>query len=315
MNSFSFFRWLNLLSLDVVLIALAWQEVFARAAFVTLRWEERTFLAISIWIVYILDHWLDSMADAVSSAGFFSNKAPRHHYVRSHRFVLGSLLVLASLANVWLLWHLGLRLLIAGMGLVVITLSYLVINTFFLRRGRWFKGREIIISIIFSVGCSLVGLVQGDRPWLLLPWIMAFALVALINCTLIARMERIDFFRNSTSDANCGVAPVLASSSINYTLSRCAPEAPGTSSPEASLERNLVLPLAPKIFFSPRSVLCLLLFLVLFAFPFSSIIKAFSWSLMGLALIPMIGRRWGYEVASLAADQVLFFGALLSLLI
>ena len=238
MNSFSFFRWLNLLSLDVVLIALAWQEVFARAAFVTLRWEERTFLAISIWIVYILDHWLDSMADAVSSAGFFSNKAPRHHYVRSHRFVLGSLLVLASLANVWLLWHLGLRLLIAGMGLVVITLSYLVINTFFLRRGRWFKGREIIISIIFSVGCSLVGLVQGDRPWLLLPWIMAFALVALINCTLIARMERIDFFRNSTSDANCGVAPVLASSSINYTLSRCAPEAPGTASPAASSTRG-----------------------------------------------------------------------------
>ncbi|MBX9577408.1 MAG: hypothetical protein K2W97_02900 [Chthoniobacterales bacterium] len=50
----------------------------------------------------------------------------------------------------------------------------------------------------------------------------------------------VDFFRNSTSDANCGVAPVLASSSINYTLSRCAPEAPGTSSPEASFEKSLV---------------------------------------------------------------------------
>ena len=48
-------------------------------------------------------------------------------------------------------------------------------------------------------------------------------------------------FRNSTSDANCGVAPVLASSSIRYTLSRCAPEASGTSSPAASLERSLLL--------------------------------------------------------------------------
>ena len=57
-------------------------------------------------------------------------------------------------------------------------------------------------------------------------------------------VQKIDFFQNSTSNANCGVAPVLASSSINYTLSRCAPEAPGTSSPEASFERSLTKGLA-----------------------------------------------------------------------
>ena len=53
---------------------------------------------------------------------------------------------------------------------------------------------------------------------------------------------------------------------------------------------------------------------IVFAFPFPSMIKALCWSLIGLAFIPMVGGRWGYEVASLAADQVLFFGALLSLL-
>ncbi|MEI6416844.1 MAG: hypothetical protein WCO92_03905 [Verrucomicrobiota bacterium] len=53
-------------------------------------------------------------------------------------------------------------------------------------------------------------------------------------------MHSLDFFRNSTDAANCGVAPVLASSSISYTLSRCAPEAPGTSSASASLERSLL---------------------------------------------------------------------------
>lgn len=264
----SFFRWLNLLSLDVVLIALAWQEVFARAANVALRWEERTFLAISIWIVYIIDHWFDSMVDLHSTAGFFSNKAPRHYYVRSHRLLLGSLLVLASLANVWLLWHLGLRLLIAGMGLAVITLGYLALNHFFLRRGRWLKGREIVISLIFSAGCALVALVQSDRPWLLLPWMISFALVALINCTLIARMER----------------------------------------------SALVLQLAPQWIFSLRPVLWLFLLLALFVFPFPLMVRALCWSLMGLMLIPMMGQRWGYEVASLAADQALFFGALLSLL-
>ena len=50
-----------------------------------------------------------------------------------------------------------------------------------------------------------------------------------------------DFVQNSTSDANCGVAPVLVSSSINDTLSHCAPEAPGTLSPEANFERSLLI--------------------------------------------------------------------------
>ena len=40
----------------------------------------------------------------------------------------------------------------------------------------------------------------------------------------------------STDVANCGVAPVLASSSINDTLSRCATKAPGTSSTSATLK-------------------------------------------------------------------------------
>ncbi|MBX9576849.1 MAG: threonylcarbamoyl-AMP synthase [Chthoniobacterales bacterium] len=50
-----------------------------------------------------------------------------------------------------------------------------------------------------------------------------------------------DLLRNSTDRAHCGVAPVLASSSINYTLSRCAPEAPSTASLSASLEEGLLL--------------------------------------------------------------------------
>jgi dihydrofolate synthase/folylpolyglutamate synthase len=50
----------------------------------------------------------------------------------------------------------------------------------------------------------------------------------------------LDFFRSSTSAANCGVAPVLALSSTLSTFHRWAPSAPGTSSAEASLERSLL---------------------------------------------------------------------------
>jgi 3-dehydroquinate synthase len=50
----------------------------------------------------------------------------------------------------------------------------------------------------------------------------------------------VDFSKNSTAAANCCVAPVLTSSSINDTLSRCAPEALDTSPALASFEKSLV---------------------------------------------------------------------------
>ena len=52
--------------------------------------------------------------------------------------------------------------------------------------------------------------------------------------------EVLDLLDNSTADVYCGVAPVLAPSSIKDTLSRCAPEAPGTASPAASSARGLL---------------------------------------------------------------------------
>ncbi|MCX6957087.1 MAG: squalene/phytoene synthase family protein [Verrucomicrobiae bacterium] len=50
----------------------------------------------------------------------------------------------------------------------------------------------------------------------------------------------LDLLDNSTAEAHCGVPPVLASSSMTYTLSRCAPEAPSTASPAASSARGLL---------------------------------------------------------------------------
>ena len=66
----------------------------------------------------------------------------------------------------------------------------------------------------------------------------------------------LDFFPNSTSVANCCVAPVLALSSTSCTLLRCAPSAPGTSSTEASFERSLMMLIASKIFQQLFAVLC-----------------------------------------------------------
>ena len=57
---------------------------------------------------------------------------------------------------------------------------------------------------------------------------------------LLAKLRHLgDLLHNSTADAHCGVASVLASSSMNNTLSRCALKAPGTASSSASSIRSL----------------------------------------------------------------------------
>lgn len=251
---FSFFQWLNFLSLDVVLISLAWQEVFARTAGISLKWEERAALALSIWMVYIIDHLADSMlpvSQTITSTYNLNCReatyAPRHQFVRSHGILLGGLLFLAVVASIWLLGHLSRELLIAGRMIACGTAVYLALNHWFLRHGRWFKGREVLISLIFSIGCALAPMIQSNRPWLFLPWIAAFAAVAFINCTLIARMER----------------------KVN------------------------VLALAPRWTFSPQWVLCFCLVMVFLSAPFSVIVRALCWSLGGLVTIPSLAQRFG----------------------
>ena len=66
-------------------------------------------------------------------------------------------------------------------------------------------------------------------------------------------VEEIDFLRNSTDTANCGVAPVLGASSMLYTLNSCAPSSPCTSSVSASLEGSLISPKAAVSFNEVKS--------------------------------------------------------------
>ena len=78
---------------------------------------------------------------------------------------------------------------------------------------------------------------------------------------VLKNFSLLDFFRNSTDAANCGVAPVLGASSSFCTLNSCAPSTPCTSSASASLERSLlnrsrlVLRLSATFFFVLATIL------------------------------------------------------------
>ncbi len=276
-------RWLSLLSLDAVLVALTWQEVLARVPGIKLTIEERALLGISLWIIYSVDHLLDgrvayrspetSAAEVALSKKSYhmSGQAPRHDFVRKHSIFFLSASLLAIMIDTSLARHIGRSLLMGGLLVALVTGIYLFLNTYFLRHAIWPFGKEIVISLIFSIGCGLVPLCQikESHHHLLIFWsMMLFFLLCLLNATLIARLER-------------GVAG-----------------------------KALLMGLMPSALWTLPSGLALLLlnkFLGHYV-----IIDPFLWSVMGLSLVPEIAKYYGKEVASLATDGALVLGAVIS---
>ena len=173
--------------MDAVCVALLWQEIFARTATLQLRWQERLLLGLSVWIVYLLDHVLDSFCMTPSRS---TNNEPRHHFARRHRSLLISGIFVAIIVDTTTALTLPYSILVAGGLLGTAATFYLGMNTLLMRQGRWLRGREILIALFFSFGCGLIPLLKTEHPFYILGSIFFFALLCTLNCVLIARMER-----------------------------------------------------------------------------------------------------------------------------
>ncbi len=67
--------WPNVLNLDAPVVAVVWQELFARMAGVGFSWPQRALLFVAVWEVYFADRWLDA-------------RVGRHESTERHRFHL-----------------------------------------------------------------------------------------------------------------------------------------------------------------------------------------------------------------------------------
>jgi len=72
-ESIPWWLWPNLLNFDAPVVAVVWQELFARGAGVELSWPQRWLLFLAVWEVYFADRWLDA-------------RIGRHESTERHRF-------------------------------------------------------------------------------------------------------------------------------------------------------------------------------------------------------------------------------------
>ncbi|MDF3059111.1 MAG: hypothetical protein K0R17_3326 [Rariglobus sp.] len=190
-------QWPAILSLDAPLVAVLWQALFARKLGVHLDWHDPVLLGLAVWIVYAADRWIEGWRLDLDTV-----QTQRHQFYLRHRwpvFWTGIAAIIAT--TVIAIARLDEREFKAGFVLLIPTLLYLFSHQLVHRHHPLRLPKEIVIAVIFALGCALAPavIVPEKIPSLLIP-VTLFGLLCFANCALIASWEKeVDTLHGQTS--------------------------------------------------------------------------------------------------------------------
>ncbi len=144
------------------------------------RWEIGVLLGISVFLVYGLDRQIDNFSAAV--------RDDLHAFHVQYRGLLRVLMGLMAMANLVLLFRVGLPLIGFGLGLTFVLVAYWYswVNRLF--DGVWGL-KEVFTSLIYSFGILLPTFVSGEFSWILFAAGFILFILALMNLWLFTSIE------------------------------------------------------------------------------------------------------------------------------
>jgi len=168
-------------SLDVPLIAVAWQLLFGRALGADLGWQHSALLGVAVWLIYSADRWLDGL-----ELGRDARTERHRFYVRYRRPVLRVWSVVSAAASVG-----GLTVLTRPELVAALLLASLMLGYFLARHAsdRAAHPKEAQIAVVFALGVAFLPGLNGARLIPLVISAVLFAILIFLNCALIARWE------------------------------------------------------------------------------------------------------------------------------
>lgn len=174
MAMLKYYRLANLLSIDVVVgsvcSALFFSRVFSQRCDVPALFT----LALTVWVVYTVDHLRDSQASQT-----FTTDSRRLFHLKHRRSILAALAI-AIIIILTLIVFLPRPVIVAGVALVIPIAAYLFLQ----KRIAPFK--EILVSVMYTAGVllpSIRGLTHIGQHLLV---VGGFFLIALINLLLFS---------------------------------------------------------------------------------------------------------------------------------
>lgn len=178
--------WLNILSLDAPLVAVVWQDFFARSLGVKLPATPRLVLGLSIWLAYAADRWLDGWKIPPGAA-----MTPRHRFAQKYRVPLAWIWVVVLLANLALsCFFLPFSLFERGLALVLGVAVYFALNQWPATKQPLRGFKELSVGILFAAGTAIFITPPTGAAFVAFWWACsAWCLLAFLNCYAIACWE------------------------------------------------------------------------------------------------------------------------------
>lgn len=174
LNLYKYYRWL---SLDVAVGAISVLYLLQASFEVSVNTATYIALGSAIWLVYLLDHWLDARQISVI--------APRRIFYRKVRNKLLMLATIPVSMGLVSILFLPKPILMSGMGLVVICLVYLKFNEAL--AAMYLK--ELCVAIVFAAACSLPIWMKEGFSTPVLVSVSMLTLLAFVNLLVFAFYE------------------------------------------------------------------------------------------------------------------------------
>jgi hypothetical protein len=176
------YRFLNLLSIDIAIGAIACGMYFAWVLHVHVRPYALASLGITVWIIYTADHLLD----AWKVKGRASTE--RHRFHQDHFRTLVVLLTMAVVIDFILIFFIKRPVLFAGLYMI----GFVVVYLLFHNKLTFLK--EFFVALLYCVGVLLPSLTVTDVSLEMKHYLLfiSFFMLALINLLLFSLFDRKD---------------------------------------------------------------------------------------------------------------------------
>lgn len=180
----NWWQWPTVLSIDAPVVAVSWQLLLARVAGVELGWPAPAVLALSVWLAYVADRWIEGWrldADVM--------RTPRHHFYQRYRWPMAFAWLAAFVVDVMIAFaRLSRADLIGGFVLIAAVAAYLLSHQHMHRHQSWRAPKELCVAALLTGGV-FVFLTQTPRISALTSPVVLFALLCFTNCALISVWE------------------------------------------------------------------------------------------------------------------------------
>ncbi|HEY6437242.1 MAG TPA: hypothetical protein VIY47_11685 [Ignavibacteriaceae bacterium] len=172
----NFYRFLNILSIDVALGAVCCAAWFAQFFDISLRGSELVSLGLTVWMIYTADHLMDAIK--IEHEASTSN----HRFHQRYFSTLLSALILAVICDGVLMFFIRKEVFHAGVVLLIAVTIYLLFN-----RSLSFL-KEPLVAILYCTGILLPVLSIAGVSMMAnaLPIVMTFFTTVLINVVLFS---------------------------------------------------------------------------------------------------------------------------------